>query len=246
MLFFIKILAPTICFATGFFIPMLTRFLMKFYPCSLHSYIGDIIKFCFNKNRHKLNYNNKRHNYLKKQLFLNQVLWGILYLSFYVILTKINIFQNIKTNTLILFFIILFLLGFSANIDNKFKIIPDIITYPLFMLIFLLSTQLQNNQINIFEINPIYSILSSIITYILCTITALIFYLKNPYSFGGGDVKLLSAIAGFIGLKNIPILLFLSFIISILLFLIKKDRYVKLSPIIFISFLLLTTFKIII
>ncbi len=244
MFFLTKILTPTICFATGFFIPTLSRFLMKFYPCSLHSYIGDILNFYLNKNKIKSKLDNNKLKHLKKQLFLNNIIWGLLYFSFYITLTKSSTFQNYSTNTLILLFTYLFLLGFSANIDNRFKIIPDIITYPLFMLTFLLSIELKNAPINIFNIDPIYSILSSIFTYFLCTITALIFYFKNPYSFGGGDVKLLSAIAGFMGMKNIPILLFISFIISTLLVLIKKNKYIKLAPVLFLSFLILTSYKI--
>ena len=244
MLFIIRILAPAICFATGFFIPILSRFLMKFYPCSMHSFIGDTIKFYFNKSKLKIKHQKNKYKYLKKQFFFNKILWGFFYLLVYVILIKHSFFKEFKTITLIVLFIYIFLLGFTSNIDNRFTIIPDIITYPLLMLGFLFSITVQNSASNIFDITPNYSILSSILTYFLCSITALLFYFKNPYSFGGGDVKLLSAIAGFIGMKNISFLLLLAFIISSVLFLIKKDKYIKLAPVIFLSFLILIGFKI--
>ena len=79
-MFINRILTFVIYFSTGFFIPVLSRFLMKFYPCSIHSYFGDILKFYFNKKRHKVKYNNYKLNLLKKQYFYNRLLWGFGYL----------------------------------------------------------------------------------------------------------------------------------------------------------------------
>ena len=60
-----KILPLAIFFSTGFFIPVLSRFLIKFYPCSMHSYFGDMLKFCINKKQIKLKHTHKQYNYLK-------------------------------------------------------------------------------------------------------------------------------------------------------------------------------------
>ncbi|MCR5506448.1 MAG: hypothetical protein K6F04_01215, partial [bacterium] len=81
-----RILTIAIYFSTGFFIPVLSRFLMKFYPCSMHSYFGDMLKFYFKKKRYKVKVDNKKYNYLKKQYFYNKILWGSFYLIMFSLL----------------------------------------------------------------------------------------------------------------------------------------------------------------
>ena len=62
-----RILTFAIYFSTGFFMPVLSRFLMKFYPCSMHSYFGDMLKFYFKKNKRNVKLYNLKYNSLKKQ-----------------------------------------------------------------------------------------------------------------------------------------------------------------------------------
>ena len=238
----IQILKIFIYFATGFFIPTLSRFLMKFYPCSLHSYIGDILKYNF-KNKRKNNINNQLHNnkynLLKKQYFYNRVFWGILFmcLSFTLIYSLKNYIN--KSYPLILFTIFMFLLTFSSNIDNKCRLIPDIITLPMLLIGILISIYCKNNDIySTLIISPINSIISSLSAYILCSSLALMFYFKMPYAFGGGDVKLLTALASFTGFENLGKILIISFLIMLIYCGIKKERFAPLAPFVFASFII--------
>ncbi len=234
-----KILLFGLYFSTGFFIPVLSRFLMKFYPCSMHSYFGDILKFYFNKNRYKTKlYNNKR-NLLKKQYFYNKLLWGFGYgILFTTLDTLAPIYIN-KSYPLILLYIILFLLGFSANIDARCKLIPDIITFPLLLTCFL--SAVYNTNYKVFSplfISSFDSIFSAIAGYTLCFILALMFYFKNPHSFGGGDVKLISAISAFTGIVNLSWILGFSFLFALVFLTLKKEKYLALAPLTFTSFIL--------
>ncbi len=240
-----RILISLIYFSTGFFIPVLSRFLMKFYPCSMHSYFGDILKFHFNKKRKKQKLNKYKLNILKKQYLFNKILWGTLYLILFTLL-DILIPNYINSNyPLTLLFILLFLLGFSSNIDTRCRLIPDIITFPMLMISFLIASYTQNNGIfTTLNISTLDSIYSAIGAYILCFALALIFYFKNPYSFGGGDVKLISAISAFIGFANLSWILIFSFIIALFMLILKKERYVALAPLVFISFIIWIFFKI--
>lgn len=240
-----RILISLIYFSTGFFIPVLSRFLMKFYPCSMHSYFGDILKFHFNKKRRKQKLNKYKLNILKKQYLFNKILWGTLYLILFTLL-DILIPNYINSNyPLTLLFILLFLLGFSSNIDTRCRLIPDIITFPMLMISFLIASYTQNNGIfTTLNISTLDSIYSAIGAYILCFALALIFYFKNPYSFGGGDVKLISAISAFIGFANLSWILIFSFIIALFMLILKKERYVALAPLVFISFIIWIFFKI--
>ena len=238
-MFIEKILYSTIYFSIGFFIPTLTRFLSKFYPCSTHSFLGDIIKYYFNKKTVKTIHYINKYNSLKLQLFKNKLLWGFLYFIIFNLLDLFTMIYINQSNTLIYLFIYLFLLGFAANIDYKTGLIPDIITFPMLILgsFILIYTEINNIYLPIITTN-LNGIISSLYIYILTTTLALIYYFKNPYSFGGGDVKLLSAIAILIGLKDTSIILIISSIITTILFLIKRIKSIKLAPIIFIAFLI--------
>ena len=238
-----RILTLSLYFATGFFIPVLSRYLMKFYPCSMHSFIGDIVNVNLHRKKAKDKVKHKLHllrfNYLKKQYLYNRLLWGTLYLILFIFLEKtIQLYIN-KSYPLILLYIFLFFIGFSASIDSKCRLIPDIITFPLLMIAILINIYCQESSIfsplNISSLNSIYSALGS---YILCFTLALMFYFKNPYSFGGGDVKLITAISAFIGFENLGIILILSFITALSFLIVKKERYVALAPLTFASFIL--------
>ena len=231
-----RILISLIYFSTGFFIPVLSRFLMKFYPCSMHSYFGDILKFYFNKKRRKQKLNKYKLNILKKQYLYNKLIWGCLYLIIFSLLEYLIYNYINKEYPLTLLFILLFLLGFASNIDSRCKLIPDIITFPFLMTSFLIASYTQNNNIlSPINISSLSSIYSAIGAYFLCFTLALIFYFKNPYSFGGGDVKLISGISAFVGFGNLNWIFLISFAIALILFLFKKERYVALAPLVFIA-----------
>ena len=115
----------------------------------------------------------------------------------------------------------------------------------MLMTSFLIASYTQNNNIfTTLNISTLDSIYSAIGAYVLCFTLALIFYFKNPYSFGGGDVKLISAISAFIGIINLSWILCFSFIFSIVFLLIKKEKYLALAPLVFASFILWLFLKI--
>ncbi len=240
-----KILPLAIFFSTGFFIPVLSRFLMKFYPCSMHSYFGDILKFYINKKQFKLKHTHKQYKYLKKQYLYTKLLWGALYLILFTLIGYLVKNYVSESYPLILLYIFLFFIGFAANIDSRCRLIPDIITFPLMMVAFLISAYCQNNkvfsQIYISDLTSIYSAISA---YILCFILALLYYFKNPYSFGGGDVKLISAVSAFVGFFDLPWIFLFMFVAGIFYVFIKKEKFLPLAPMIFISFIVWLLLKI--
>jgi prepilin signal peptidase PulO-like enzyme (type II secretory pathway) len=88
----------------------------------------------------------------------------------------------------------------------------------------------------ILNISPLISIYSAIGIYILCSCIALIFYFKNPFSFGGGDVKLLSAISAFSGFEELAKIIVFSALIFTAYCRVKKLKYAPLAPFIAMSF----------
>ena len=242
------IVGGTISFLAGFAIPQMSRFLMKFYPCSMHSYVGDLIRFsCQNRRKkHNVKIDNVVRNWLKKQLFFNKLGCGFLLAATYVFLKYyINNFVGAGYPVGLLMGLI-FLLGFAANIDKRCHLIPDIITFPMFMVAFLISAYVaeMNLYFNL-SISPLDSIISAIVVYMLCFTIALIYYFKQPFAFGGGDVKMLSALAAFTGLTGMGHILLLSFIFMYIYCKIKGVKFAPLAPFIFAAFLVWLALKII-
>jgi len=197
----------------------------------MHSFIGDM----FMRKRRKALDENKRFNYLKRQYLIYKILSGLLYGTIGITL---KYWFNDST-TLIISSIILYLLQLSAIIDGKHRIIPDVITLPLLILSLFLQIYWNQSGIdNRLIITSLYSIISVINIYGLCTITALVFYFRNQYSFGGGDVKLLSAIAAFAGAFYTAYIVVISAIFMGIFCVIKKQGQAPLAPFVFYAFLL--------
>ena len=234
-----------IYFSTGFFIPVLSRFLMKAYPCSMHSYVGDMLKHYINrkivKNKHHIN----RFNILKNRYLFNCVIWGFVSICLcFTLRFLINGYIS-ESYPLGLLFSFIFLLAFSANTDARFSLIPDIITFPMLMIGILIPVYTEkiglNTALSISSLNSIYSAIGA---YILCFSIALIFYFKKPFAFGGGDVKLLSAIAAFSGFEELGKILAISFAIMFVFCRAKKLKSAPLAPFVFAAFLIWIFWKI--
>lgn len=225
-------------FSTGFCIPILTRAMAHSYPCTWHSCIGDILKYNFKDKIKEQSLHLIRFNLLKRQYFYSKILYGTLFSSIMLALEffiKIRISESYPLTALSIF---MFLLLFSAYIDSKYWIIPDVLTLPMTLTALFISIYSQKIGINnTFIQQPFISIISSIIIYILCTIIALFFYQRAPYSFGGGDVKLLTAIAAIAGVEGTGMILIGACALALPYCKIKSSRNVPLAPFAAASFI---------
>ena len=70
------------------------------------------------------------------------------------------------------------------------------------------------------------------------------FYFKKPFAFGGGDVKLLSAVAAFSGFTELGKILMVSFAIMFVFCRAKKVQSAPLAPFVFAAFVLWIFYKI--
>ena len=153
--------------------------------------------------------------------FFVELISGIFFILIY--LYTNNYFDFVLINLILFFFLIIFF------IDLKHFIIPDILNFSLIFL------GLLKNFIPIKNLNFNYDIEQSIIGGVVgyLTIWIIIFVykkLKNLDAMGLGDAKLMAAIGTFFGLKSIPLILFLSSIIALLIVLpslINKTRNLK-------------------
>ncbi|MDR0367038.1 MAG: prepilin peptidase [Rickettsiales bacterium] len=202
------ILNVVLHFAIGFFIPIFGRFLSKSYPCSLHSFIGDGIKYYLNKKICKQSHHLNSFKSLNKRYFYSKLLYGALF----AVLT--SFLNDLHLN---LFVWLLLLAGY---IDAKVWVIPDLITLPL-LFTGLSTTLFQSNKLAIYNAIGIY---------IICSALALFAHLKNNDSFGGGDVKLLAAVAALLGAEITGLVLVGAAIVAAPYCMAKKTRQVPLAP----------------
>ena len=160
-----------------------------------------------------------------KQISINyffvELISGIFFITTF-LYTK-NYSDFVLTNLILFLFLIIFF------IDLKHYIIPDILNFSLIFL-GLLKNFTPSKNLN-FNYDFEQSIIGGVVGYI--TIWVIIFLykkLKNLDAMGLGDAKLMAAIGTFFGLKSIPLILFLSSILALLIVLpslINKTRNLK-------------------
>lgn len=160
-----------------------------------------------------------------KQISINyffvELITGIFFITTF-LYTK-NYSDFVLINLILFLFLIIFF------IDLKHYIIPDILNFSLIFL-GLLKNFTTSKNLN-FNYDFEQSIIGGVVGYL--TIWVIIFLykkLKNLDAMGLGDAKLMAAIGTFFGLKSIPLILFLSSIIALLIVLpslINKTRNLK-------------------
>ena len=219
-------------FLFGFSIPYIARRFAKFMPATLAYALYRI--FHINKTVSKTKkQNNSKYLKLRNKYFMRSFGWAIVCSS---IVYTISLASPQEAPWFTFFIIILFIL---MEIDNRIFYLPDILTSPLLIGGFtyasfsghLLGYDTQSAVIN--------SSLGAIFGYLLPVIASLLLIKKDPNNFGGGDIKILSAIGSWLGLTNIPYVILLSCPIFALSCFIKKQKSGAFGPSIVISSLII-------
>ena len=124
------------------------------------------------------------------------------------------------------------------EIDNRMMLLPDLITLPLLISGFAYASFngfILGDDITLAVQN---SVLGSIFGYTIPTIAALFMVRKNSEAFGGGDIKLLSAIGAWVGLATIQTIILISCIVFAISCFINKKRVGAFGPSIVIATLI--------
>lgn len=137
--------------------------------------------------------------------------------------------------------IIFSILIIIANIDLQHMIIPDI------LIALILGTAAIYKLISYFKYGESLDLLNSIGGLLLSSLLFIVIIIISKGGMGGGDVKLIGSLGFIIGIKNIFLTIFLSFIlgaiISIVLLILKIKG--KKDPIPFGPFIILSFFTIV-
>lgn len=219
-------------FFSGFCIPYIARRFSKFMPATLPYAIYRIFKI--NKHVSKNKYSqNQKFLKLRNRYFMRSLGWGIVVSSFS-FYTSIA-YTQADASWFVFLIIMLFLL---MEIDNRMMLLPDLITLPLLISGFAYASfngYLLGDNIVLATQN---SVLGSIFGYLIPTIAALFMVRKNPEAFGGGDIKLLSAIGAWLGLTTIPFVILISCVVFAISCFINKKRVGAFGPSIVIATLI--------
>ena len=219
-------------FSFGFIIPYLARRFSKFMPATLAYALYRICK----KNKivsKEKRLNNHKYLYLRNKYFMRSFGWGI-FTSATTFLISITLTSS-ETPWIVTLIILLFIL---TEIDKRMFMLPDLLTLPLLIIGFCYAS-FAGNLLgdNIIE-NVQNSALGAVFGYIIPVLASLCIIKKHPDAFGGGDIKLLSAIGAWFGFINIPyIILIATFVFALTCFL-KKQRQDAFGPAIVISTLI--------
>ena len=187
----------------GFLIPYMARRFAKFMPATmayaLYRLVAPTKKVSKNKRTES-----KRYHDLMKKYIKHCLLWSIITaIAFYLAAVYL------PSPFYVAYIAILFLL---YEIDERMFLLPDLLTVPLLIVGFLYAATLP--PVDYMPWSPAYSsALGAAFGYILPVVASVIIIKKHPDAFGGGDIKLLSAVGAWIGLENVPILLLISCVI---------------------------------
>ena len=220
-------------FVFGFIIPYLARRFSKFMPATFAYalyrifHINKTVSLSKRKNNHK-------YQLLKHKYFMRSLGWGIITASITFLASQVLTAQ--EAPWICFFVIILFIL---MEIDNRMFLLPDLLTFPLLIIGFAYAN-FAGELLGYDSISATTnSSLGAIAGYIIPVIASLFLIKKDPNAFGGGDIKLLSAVGAWLGLSNIPYVILLSCLIFGISCFIKKQRQGAFGPSIVISSLII-------
>ena len=225
-------------FIFGLLIPYMARRFAKFMPATpayaLYRIIWPVKKVSKTKRQ-----NNAKYRKLIKKYIMRSIGWAIVSAS----LSCALYFCFNQPERLWLLFLILSLL-LLYEIDERMLLLPDMLTIPLLIGGFAYSAfALSYNSDYILSPAQI-SVLGAIAGYILPVIASIFLIKKHPDCFGGGDIKLLSALGAWLGLEAVPYLILLSSFIFAIISIVKKQRAGAFGPSIVLGAIIIVFFYI--
>ena len=223
-------------FICGFFIPYVVRRYLKIRLFEYSNFVSDlywIFKLTKRVSKQKRT-NNLKYKQLHNHYLMRSIGWGIFSAAIF-FLISLTLPKN-EAPWIAFLVIILFTL---SEIDKFTELLPDILTYPLLLGGFAYAAFAglllgENNMLSTTN-----SALGAIIGYTLPIIASLLLVWKHRNNFGGGDIKLLTALGAWFGVTVIPYIIVLSCPIFGITCLIKKQKAGPYGPSIVLSALII-------
>lgn len=205
-------------FIFGLLVPYISRRFAKFMPATPAYALYRIIKPNKAVSKEK---RNKSEKYTK---LMKAYGWRSLMSGMLTAVISFMAFERFGSSAIgwyLAFFWILILL---AEIDYKLFLLPDILTYPL-LLAGLCFALFSGNGAGIAD-----SVVGALGGYALPVVASLFLVWRSKDVFGGGDIKLLSAVGAWMGLENLLYVIILACVFFALYALIKRKRAGAFGP----------------
>lgn len=209
-------------FVFGILTPFAARRFAKFMPATFAGAIVELLRPEKKSPRY-------RQNPLYKKLLWRALMLGLLNTA----ITTVLLLEFSSAAFVIIYAWILLLL---AEIDIKMFLLPDILTIPL-LLLGLLAASLNKGIIPLDT-----SIIGAFIGYFFPVAVSLLVVWYKKDAFGGGDIKLLSALGAWLGLEGLLYLITLASILGLLWALIRRQKSLAFGPMLAIAGILIMIF----
>ena len=186
----------------GFFLGLLTPFMADRLGKILPADWGEAFLCMFHKPRFPKPVSKKKTGKLKEKwhkLWLFSFVWGVV-LAVAFALTD-AVFPPTATAFVKIF---LFFLALLTVVDDKYFLLPDVLTVPLLILGFCFAVWGRTS------LTPAESLIGAIYGYFVPALSVLAIAPFRRNAFGGGDVKMLAALGAWVGLLPLVILIFIS------------------------------------
>lgn len=202
----------------GLLIPYFARRFSKFMPATPAYALYRIIKPNKSVNGAKKR-SNPQYKKLMNKYLMRSIGWGIVTSALsYLAAERFGIHH---IGWYLAFVWVLLLL---TEIDNRMYLLPDILTVPLLLLGFAFAVFFG------VWVTPVESVIGALGGYIVPVFASLFLVWKHKDVFGGGDIKLLTALGAWLGLELLLYVIVLSCLIFGIYALMKKKRAGAFGP----------------
>ena len=204
-------------FVFGFCIPYMARRFNKFMPAT---FAGALVELCRREKKVKA----IRKNKLYKKFMWRSFMCGVV--NALIVGCGVYFTTSISPAFLTLYICLLFLM---AEIDFRSMLLPDILTIPLLLIgLFVACFGLSNMQME-------DSVVGAMVGYFLPVLVCLLIVWYKKDAFGGGDIKLLSALGAWLGVESLLNVIALASILGIVYAIVKRKSSLAFGPMIAIA-----------
>lgn len=220
-------------FLFGLLIPYMARRFSKFMPATmayaLYRLVAPTKKVSKQKRQKNGNYQKLLHKYL-----MRSVGWAVI--------SSALTFAAHMCLPSDFYIALIWILLLLYEIDERMFLLPDILTVPLLIIGFTYASTILPARDFVFYLPAFYSAVGAAVGYMLPVIATLVMVKKHPDAFGGGDIKLLSAVGAWVGFPNVPLLILISAAFFGFLCFAKRERSGAFGPSIVLATLTLVFF----
>lgn len=204
-------------FVFGFCVPYMARRFNKFMPAT---FAGALVELCRREKKVKA----IRKNKLYKKFMWRSFMCGVV--NALIVGCGVYFTTSISPAFLTLYVCLLFLM---AEIDFRSMLLPDILTIPLLLIgLFVACFGLSNMQME-------DSVVGAMVGYFLPVSVCLLIVWYKKDAFGGGDIKLLSALGAWLGVESLLNVIALASILGIVYAIVKRKSSLAFGPMIAIA-----------